>query len=264
MDRSKAFDPGRVIDWGKVSGDYARHRPGPPQRFYRCLAQLGVGLTGQSVLDLGTGTGLLARQFAAQGALVAGVDIAENQIVAARRIALSEGLDIDFRVAPAESTPFPDHSFDVVTAMQSWLYFEPARVAAEVLRVLKRAGVLVVSYFSWLPRRDPIARITERLVLQYNPAWTAADWSGDVPSHPDWGPDGFRQSGMLWFDEQVPFTRESWRGRIRACRGTGAALDADALKRFDAELDRTLAAMTPHQFTVLHRVSAHLFQPLTP
>ena len=51
------IDAGRSIDWGKTSQDYDRYRPGPPDSFYRKLQALDVGLPGQSLLDMGTGTG---------------------------------------------------------------------------------------------------------------------------------------------------------------------------------------------------------------
>ena len=35
-------------------------------------------------------------------------------------------------------------------------------------------GVLVVSFFNWLPSRDPIARASEELVLEFNPQWQGA------------------------------------------------------------------------------------------
>ncbi|MFG0296977.1 MAG: class I SAM-dependent methyltransferase, partial [Maioricimonas sp. JB045] len=68
-----AIDAGNSVDWGRTSADYAVHRPGPPPSFFSRLAALGVGLEGQKILDLGTGTGVLARQFARQGAKVHGV-----------------------------------------------------------------------------------------------------------------------------------------------------------------------------------------------
>src|SRR5918911_1868482 len=103
-------DPGRAIDWGRTSVDYARHRPGPPESFFARLAALGVGLAGQRILDLGTGTGLLARRFAQAGANVAGIDIAPEQIAAARSLAQEQRVAVDFRVAPAENTPFAARS----------------------------------------------------------------------------------------------------------------------------------------------------------
>ena len=63
---TKTIDSGKEIDWGKTSKDYARFRPGPPDSFFRKLSALDVGLKGQKVLDLGTGTGVIAHQFAKQ------------------------------------------------------------------------------------------------------------------------------------------------------------------------------------------------------
>lgn len=253
------IDPGRTIDWGKTSDDYANYRPGPPPRFYQMLQAWDVGLPGQTILDLGTGTGVLARQFARQEATVYGIDISENQLATAQHLAAVEGLTVAFHCAPAEATPFADAAFDVITANQCWLYFDKAKVIPEVKRMLRPGGILVTSHFSWLPRLDPVARATEALVIQHNPAWTAGDWSGEIPQMPAWAEGKFQVKGMFWFDEPVPFTYESWRGRIRACRGVGAALDAVDVARFDREHQTLLADMVPSEFAVLHRVDAHLF-----
>jgi len=84
--RSKAsIDGGRAIDWSRTSADYATHRPGPPPRLFEVLAALGIGVPGQRLLDLGTGTGLVAREFARRGAIVSGIDVAPGQASAQRR-----------------------------------------------------------------------------------------------------------------------------------------------------------------------------------
>lgn len=82
MQKFKSVDQGRPFDWSKASRDYGAYRPGPPESFYQRLTALGVGLKDQKILDLGTGTGL---------------------------------------VAPAEKVPFPNHSFDIVTCHFSYL-----------------------------------------------------------------------------------------------------------------------------------------------
>jgi SAM-dependent methyltransferase len=262
MDTLPPTDPGRTIDWNRTSADYAAHRPGPPARLYEMLAALGVGRPGQRLLDLGTGTGLLAREFARRGAAVCATDVAAGQIDAARVQATQEGLAIDFRVAPAEASPWPDASFDVITAGQCWWYFDAARVVAEAKRLLAPGGRLVVTQFSWLARTDPIARASEELVLRFNPAWQGANWSGRVASVPPWSEGLAAVRAMFWFDEAVPFTRESWRGRIRACRGIGASLSDAEVKAFDAAHDELLGRIAPERFSVLHRIDAHLLEPL--
>lgn len=191
------IDEGRPIDWGKTAADYAMYRPGPPTSFYEKLFALGVGLKDQRILDLGTGTGVLAREFAARGARVSGIDISPEQIDMARALAKELGLSIDFRIAPAEEVPFPDGSLDVLTANQCWLYFDRPRAIADARRLLVPGGVLATSHFCWLPRLDPIARASEALVLKFNPAWSAADWSGEVPACPAWAAPRFNVRAMF-------------------------------------------------------------------
>jgi SAM-dependent methyltransferase len=256
----KSIDAGRAIDWGKTSDDYAQHRPGPPDTFYELLRTLRIGTAGQRILDLGTGTGLVARRFASQGCTVTGVDISQEQVDSARKLATSEGLSIDFRVAAAEETGLPSVSFDVISASQSWLYFKRPAICAEVKRLLAHGGRLMTAHFCWLPRVDVVARASEELVLRHNPAWTGADFSGEIPPCPKWSVGEFRVVGMFFFDEQIPFTRESWRGRIRACRGIGATLAPTEIERFDAEHAELLERTAPERFTVLHRMDCHIFE----
>lgn len=258
-----ASDPGRTIDWGQTTEDYARYRPGPPPSFYEKLKALDVGLPHQTILDLGTGTGVVARELSERGvARVVGTDISEAQVNMADELASKAGLTAHFQVAAAEKQPFGDRSFDVITANQCWLYFDKIKVIPEVKRLLRPGGVLVTSHFSWLPRVDAVARQTEALILKFNPQWTAANYSGEVPAFPEWAQGQFRLKGMFYYDEPVPFTQESWRGRIRACRGVGAALPADEVKKFDEAHARLLNEIVDEHFTVLHRIDAHLFEPI--
>ena len=254
-------DRGRAIDWGKTSADYADWRPDYPTEFYARLAALGVGRQGQKILDLATGVGFLARNFARRGAIVTAIDISAEQIAEARRRAEAEGLSIDFAVARAEKTGLQSASCDAITASQCWLYFDKVRAIAEVKRLLQPEGVLVTSHFCWLPQQDEIARASEALVLRHNPDWTAAGWSGTIPPMPDWAAGHFDLVAMFQFDAPVPFTRESWRGRLRACRGVGATLSADEVAAFDREHDELLRCIAGDEFTVLHRVDAHVLRP---
>lgn len=104
---SNDIDGGRVIDWGTTSADYATFRPGPPDGLYARLVALGIGTQGQRILDLATGTGVIARALARRGAIVSGVDIAPEQIEQARRLSSAEGPQIEFEVSPAEAPHSP-------------------------------------------------------------------------------------------------------------------------------------------------------------
>lgn len=252
-------DPGRTIDWSKVSKEYALYRPGPPESFYAKLAALDIGLPGQRILDLATGTGALARRFAQRGCSVSGIDIDASQIRVASELASDEGLAIDYQVGSVESLPYRDAHFDVATANQCWLYFDTERTLAELRRVLKPTGSIMISHLSWLPRHDEIARKTEALILKHNPVWSVGDFSGYIPPFPSWAEGKLTLKAMFWYDEPIWFTHESWRGRLRASRGVGASLTPEEVVRFDNDLDRMLKELVDDKFQVLHRIDVHVF-----
>ena len=248
------------IDWGKTPTDYAKHRPGPPPSFYHRLKALNVGLSSQRIMDLGTGTGVIARQLAKQGCHVMASDISAEQIRMAAALAKSDKVRVDFQVASAEATHAPDHSLDVVTANQCCLYFDPEQLVNNLRRWLKPDGVLVISHFSWLPAPGSVAAASEKLILQHNPNWQGANYTGLTrPRYPGLTPE-MHYSGYFYYDEAIPFTREAWMGRIRASRGVGATLNADQVAAFDAEHEQLLREIAEPEFGITHRIDAHLLR----
>lgn len=255
-----ATDKGYKADWGQTSQDYAAHRPGPPPSFYSELKQRQIGLKNQTIMDLGTGTGVLAREFAVQGAIVSASDISKEQIAIASKLAKNSGLQVNFSVGSGSKTKAPDNSFDIITACQCWWYFDHAKAISEIKRVLKPGGRLVICSFSFLPREDKIVAASEQLVLKYNPNWSGADWNGIVPIFGDTMPSANYLIDKFIYDEAIPFTRESWRGRMRALRGIGASLPQTEVAAFDQEHEKMLSCLTRDKFKILHRIDGHIYQ----
>jgi SAM-dependent methyltransferase len=76
---------------------------------------------------------------------VTGVDIAAPAIVAARGRAAAESLDATFDKGDAEDLPYPDASFDLVASLYGAMFApRPERVAAELLRVCRPGGTIVM------------------------------------------------------------------------------------------------------------------------
>lgn len=254
-------DGGKVIDWGKTSEEYAKYRPGPPESFYQKLLSEGLGKAGQPILDLGTGTGVLARQFAKQGAIVTGLDISENQIKMAETLAKKDNLNVSFIVSDGNQINLADQTFDVITANQCWLYFDKSKAIPEVKRLLKSGGIFSTSHLCWLPFEDKVAGKTEELILKHNPDWTAGGYTGNIPQLPKWAVGHFKTRKLIMYDEPVKFTVESWKGRMKACRGVGVVMNKFELEKFEAELEELLAGLVGEEFEILHRIDAHIFEP---
>lgn len=254
------IDDDREFDWGRTSSDYAAYRPGYPESFHDLLGVLGVGRNGQSILDLGTGTGVLARALAARGASVTGVDASSSQIAAARELAERNGLEnVAFRVCPAESIDAPESAFDAVTAAQSWMYFDSTILIPRLLRTLKADGRLVLTNLLWLPHEDEIAKQSEALVLRHNPQWSSGGYQGGRPHCLDWAEDDFDLQSSHTIRGPLPFTRDTWCGRIRACRGIGASLTKHQVHSFDTEHRKLLETIAPENFGVLHEMTIQAF-----
>ena len=117
------------VDFGRTADDYARYRVGFPEALFARLEAYGIGRAGQRIVDLGSGTGSLARGFARRGARVTALDLSEDLLAQARALAAAEGLEIETLLAPAEDTGLADGAFDVVSAGQCWHWFERPKAA---------------------------------------------------------------------------------------------------------------------------------------
>lgn len=247
---------GPSVDFGKASSDYGKFRAGFPEAFFSRLAEQIALRAGLKALDIGTGTGTVARSLARRGLDVIGVDPSPEMMQEGAEIARREGVSVDFREGRAETLVFTDQTFDIVTAGQCWHWFERERAAAEAFRVLKPGGHLVICHFDWLPLRGNVVEATEQLIMEANPAWALAGGTGVYPHWPaDMANAGFTGLETRSFDIAQPYSHEAWRGRIRASAGIKASLDAEATARFDEMLASTLRARFPEDpLAVPHRV----------
>jgi SAM-dependent methyltransferase len=97
-----------------------------------------------TVLDVGTGTGVVAITARRIGAKVTGLDLTPELLAQAKVGAEVAGLsDIDWHEGDAEALPFADASFDVVLSQFGHMFApHPEMAVHEMLRVLKPGGVI--------------------------------------------------------------------------------------------------------------------------
>jgi hypothetical protein len=117
---------------------------------------------------------------------------------------------------------------------------------------------VLATNFDWLPWPGSLVEATEKLILAHNPEWRAHSGHGiHYKEFADLTGAGFHALQSFSFDEDVPYTHEGWRGRIRASAGIAASLPPEAVARFDAEHQQMLAERFPHEpLQTPHRVFA--------
>ncbi|HSA59670.1 MAG TPA: methyltransferase domain-containing protein [bacterium] len=108
---------------------------------------------GQKVLDVATGTGVVAITAARLGAKLTGLDLTPELLEQARRnAAVAELKDIEWMEGDAEKLPFPDAAFDVVLSQFGHIFApRPEVVVKEMLRVLKPGGT--IAFATWPPEQ---------------------------------------------------------------------------------------------------------------
>ncbi len=246
--------------FGSAADDYARHRADFPAEGLDRMVALGVGTPGHRLLDVGCGTGTLARQFATRGCEVTGCDVDPRMLDAARDLegtGSGDGQPISWMQAPAEDTGLHDDSFEAVTAAQCWHWFDGVASATEMRRVLVPGGRICVCGFDWLPLPDTVPGVTEALIQDVNPAW-------DLGGIRDPGPEvrtelegaGFMLVETFSFDVDVPYAVDSWRRRIAASAGIVNLGSAE-----QAAFDDELAAVLADRFPGGHLADGRLIAP---
>jgi 2-polyprenyl-3-methyl-5-hydroxy-6-metoxy-1,4-benzoquinol methylase len=118
---------------------------------------------GKKLLEVGCGVGTDLARFAQAGAVVTGIDLAENSITLARKYFEQLGLKADFQIMNGEWMDFDEGSFDVVYAHGVLQYtHNPQKMITEIYRVLRPGGeaiLMVYNRYSWLNFLSAIVKV---------------------------------------------------------------------------------------------------------
>jgi ubiquinone/menaquinone biosynthesis C-methylase UbiE len=119
---------------------YERYRLGYPDRLLQRVMALAGLKPGDSVLDLGTGTGMLAIPFARLGLRVTALDPEPAMLAAARSAAQASGVAVDFREGGSEDLTPDMGPFDLVAMGRSFHWMDRAATLAMLDRIVKPGG----------------------------------------------------------------------------------------------------------------------------
>jgi ubiquinone/menaquinone biosynthesis C-methylase UbiE len=119
--------------------------------------------SGQRILDVACGTGILTREVANRvgvSGLAIGLDLNEGMLAVAK----SKAPEIEWRQGRAEALPFDSNSFDAVVCQFGLMFFENRCAAIEeMVRVLRHGGHLAVAVWDSLENIPGYAAVTELL-----------------------------------------------------------------------------------------------------
>lgn len=129
----------------RIAPSYDSWAGGQHERVAARLVEVAAPQKGEHVLDVGTGTGLVAHLVAPRvspGSVI-GIDLSEQMLAIARS---KEGKNVQFLGMAAERLVFKPETFDLVTMGQALAYLgDPTDALAEAHRVLRASGRLAVS-----------------------------------------------------------------------------------------------------------------------
>ena len=134
--------------FGRRSGAYSKSSILSDKDHLNLIVDLTAPGGSDKVLDVATGNGFLAFEFAKRvsGANVIGCDMTRDMLLVAESIQKERGIrNLDFRVMDVESLGFEDGSFDIVSCRFAFHHFtDPGKAVSEMARVCKTGGKIVL------------------------------------------------------------------------------------------------------------------------
>jgi 2-polyprenyl-6-hydroxyphenyl methylase / 3-demethylubiquinone-9 3-methyltransferase len=194
MTELNTVDPAEVAkfeamaaEWWDPNGKFRPlHMMNPVRLDYitrQIAAEFGRDLTGPrpfaglTILDIGSGGGLLSEPMARLGAAVTGADPAEGNIAVARLHAEAQGLAIDYRPTTAEALAEAGEVFDVVLNMEVVEHVaDPQGFLTTCRRLLKPGGLMICSTMNRTAKSFAMAIVGAEWVMRWLPKGTH-DWA---------------------------------------------------------------------------------------
>ena len=207
--RARAFD-----GWAE---DYERFRPGYPRELFDHIASAFDLPELPAAVDLGAGTGKVSRAAAAMGWRVTAVEPGPRMIEVLRRMAATEGFEIEAIEATAEDTGLEDARFDVATAGEAWHWFDGPLALAEVARIVKPGGGFAFFWNVVDEARSELVAAERQLVDEYGVSGGEVRLPGPRPETAAAvrAAGAFDEPSFIQVPHQVPMTGAEYLGFAR-------------------------------------------------
>lgn len=154
--------------------NYVKYRPGYPKAILALLRNECKLTPASVIVDVGSGTGLSAGLFLANGNPVYGVEPNREMREAGEKL-LAGSPRFTSVAATAEATTLPAAVADFIIAGQAFHWFDSAKARAEFVRILKPGGWVVLLWNERRVRDTLFMRNYERLLKTYSPDYAQVD-----------------------------------------------------------------------------------------
>ncbi len=217
--------------------NYVKYRPGYPPNVLD-LFKSELGLTASSVVaDIGSGTGLSARQFLEFGCTVFGVE-PNDAMRAAAESYLKDFPKFQSVKGTSEKTGLEYASVDLVVAAQAFHWFEPVATRNEFRRIVKPGGWISLIWNERQLESNVFLREYERFLLKYANDYSKVRHENiDEEKLSRFFVDGFRKAT---FNNSQTFDNKGLMGRVLSASYMPAETDP-AFPAMSEELNRLFA-----------------------
>jgi SAM-dependent methyltransferase len=240
--------------FGYEADRYDRTRPSYPQAM---VDRIVAASPGRDVLDVGCGTGIVARQFQAAGCRVFGID------ADARMADLAHQRGLEAEVARFEDWDPAGRAFDAVVCGQAWHWIDPVAGAAKAAQALRPGGRFAVFWNAMEPPpglAEAFAAVFRQVMSEFpalhhgmpgGDAYAAlCTRAGDAAREVG----GFGDPEQWRFDWDRPYTREEWLDVVPTFGALASQLPPpklqDLLAGIGAAVDAVGGTFTMHYATV--------------
>ncbi|MCO7118852.1 class I SAM-dependent methyltransferase [Oscillibacter valericigenes] len=164
--------------WDRNAGRYDRFMRKDRAAYEEMYALIRPVVKAKTVLELATGTGLIAKHIVNAAAHIEATDASAEMILEAKRD--NQSAKLHFSVQDMFRLPYADKSFDVVIVSNALhIIPQPEKALAEIRRVLKNDGVLIAPTFTHgnSTLRGRLKLFFMKLVgFPLNSRWSSADY----------------------------------------------------------------------------------------
>ncbi|QEE17621.1 class I SAM-dependent methyltransferase [Promethearchaeum syntrophicum] len=151
--------------------NYVKYRPSYPINLIDHLRKNNILTTGQNIADIGSGTGIFSRLLLTTENNIFAVEPNKEMRIAAEK-SLQNKPNFNSINGSAENTTLKENSIDIITAAQSFHWFDLEKTKKEFLRILKPNGYIVLVWNVRKSEGSPFSTEYEKLLKSHIPEYS--------------------------------------------------------------------------------------------